>query len=106
MVHHEAHAIIDQETSMIWKRKPYWSWGRWLHLVEAIGLVCFLTWAFGDPGLAWANAIGVVFGLVWEISNKWTPGEWQFADIVDFVFFVFGLAIADFVIIVLTGGFG
>ena len=91
----------------MWKRKPYWSPGRWLHLLWGAGIPSLGAWLFGDPGLVAGTVAVVVGGFVWERTNAtWPKGNWMFSDVVDFVFFVFGLAIADFVIIVLTGGFG
>ena len=71
------------------------------------GLPSLGMFLFGDPGLAWFTAVAVVGGLAWEIVNHWWPkGNWMFADVVDFVFFVLGAALADFVMIVYTGGLG
>ncbi|MFH1740046.1 MAG: hypothetical protein ABIH23_13635 [bacterium] len=90
---------------MIWKRKPYWSWGRLLHFGEAFGVTLAMGLWIGDAGVVIGVVGSVVLGALWEIWNHWHPkGCWMFADIVDFLFFVAGaFAAAELWVFVLGG---
>lgn len=65
-----------------------------MHAVFAFGLTGYGGHLFGDAGCAYGAAIAVMGGLCWEIVNRWTPGEHQHADLLDFVAFLAGAALA------------
>jgi len=66
-------------------------WSRIVHFLEGAIVPALTGHLWGYGGLSW-GAIGLTIGgALWEISNKWLPGEHQFGDLTDWLAFVIGM---------------
>lgn len=85
------------------KDKPILRGSRFLHFAETLFAVLLAGHLFGYTGMVWVGGACPLLGFLWEVCNKWMPGDHRFGDAWDYWFFVAG-ALVGGVAYLLVGG--